>query len=963
MTSGWNPARRRLGRGWSWVVGVAVLAAIGAAWWALSQQRSLPPQKENPAISAAPAGSPEDGVPRVAPGATVAADETVEGVVVGPDGRPAAGATVAVHRMLTAWPEWRSERIEQALAITGADGRFAIRVARRQGLLVVFGHATLAGGIEQVPAQAMPMRLQLQQGFELFGEVQNASGGGVANARVVLESVLSDQRRVAAVTTGPNGAYRFTNLPAGPVRIVARHDSWQPVAVPVHVIGDVQRRNLVFERSAVASVRGRVLGASSQAPIADALVEALPVSGRPGLTDPATARTGPDGTFVLDGLARGSLRVLVRHPEYGAVTRNVTVGPSTGDIAFEMPGRSRVSGRLELADDGSRATWSGEVLEIRDSAGQVDYATVAADGSFLFASPLSPGAATITVASGAFAFGRTGSRDASVRIDSGDTTELRLETVAPTVVRGRIVDESGRPLAGASVSQTKVLAESARSIGTAITNLDIGVFSRVVQLFGGDRDELLAVSGADGRFEIRGQKPGLLTVRLELAGRGTRWLSLTVAAGGTPLVIDDVALRPGCRIQGRVHRNRRGLAGASVTAVGADSQAVTMTRRDGTFVFEDLMPGEYGVRARLPSMPTGSAEQRVVARTDGVPPDAVFEIDSGRVVRGAVSGSDGQPVPGALVTVRGAVGQTTMTDTGGDFLLELPARAIDLQVSLGDRTRPKVVSLGASEEIVSIRLDTPPVTSVSALVSGLPSRKRMSSALVRFARLDDAADVSPRSAWFELPNGELSWTACPVGRVRVEVWCEGFVPFVVEREFVAGAPNNLGDVVLEPGARLAGRVLGPDGSAIPNAVVWLGEEADADLYEPRVRTAADGAFRLGGVSSRSSRLVVRAPGYAPRIADLVLPQDVLADEPFDVVLERGAVIEVVVARDVAMGNAGVELRQGGHLVATSDLDDAGRAWFPNRAAGTYTVGLFGGEVAPKPVVVEPGATTVRVQLP
>lgn len=963
MTSGWNPARRRLGRGWSWVVGVAVLMALGAAWWTLSRQSSWRAPKETAASPAAPVRSLDDGGAKVAPGAAVPGGETVEGVVVGPDGRPAAGATVAVHRMLTAWPEWRSERIEQAVAITGADGRFAIRVARRLGLLVAFGHSALAGGIEQVPAQAMPMRLQLQQGFELFGEVQNASGGGVANARVVLESVLSDQRRVVAVTTGPNGAYRFTNLPAGPVRIVARHDGWQPVAVPVHVIGDVQRRNLVFERSAVASVRGRVVGANSQAPIADATVEALPANGRPGLADPVTARTGPDGTFVLDGLARGNLRVLVRHPEYGAVTRNVTVGPSTGDMSFEMSGRSRVAGRLAVAADGARPAWNGEELEIRDSAGQVDYATVAADGSFRFASALSPGAATITVASGALAFGRTGSRDASVRIDAAEETELELETVAPTVVRGRIVDEAGRPLAGASVSQTKVLAESARSIGTAITNLDIGVFSRVVQLFGGDRDELLAVSGADGRFEIRGQKPGLLTVRLELAGRGTRWLSLTVVAGGAPLVIDDAVLRPGCRIQGRVHRNRRGLAGASVTAVGADSQAVTMTRRDGTFVFEDLMPGEYGVRARLPSMPTGSAEQRVVARADGAPPEAVFEIDSGRVVRGGVSGSDGQPLPGALVTVRGAVGQTTMTDTGGDFLLELPARAIDLQVSLGDRSRPKVVSLGASEEIVSIRLDTPPVTSVAALVSGLPSRKRMASALIRFARLDDSGDTSPRSLWFELPNGELSWTACPVGRVRVEIWCEGFVPFVAEREFVAGAPHNFGDVVLEPGARLAGRVVGPDGSAVANAVVWLGEEADADFYEPRVRSAADGTFRLGGVSSRSSRLVVRAPGYAPRTVDLVLPEDVLADEPLDVVLERGAVIEVAVARDVAMGNAGVELRQGGQLVATADLDDAGRAWFPNRAAGTYTVGLFGGEVPPKRVVVEPGAATVRVQLP
>jgi len=197
--------------------------------------------------------------------------------------------------------------------------------------------------------------------------------------------------------------------------------------------------------------------------------------------------------------------------------------------------------------------------------------------------------------------------------------------------------------------------------------------------------------------------------------------------------------------------------------------------------------------------------------------------------------------------------------------------------------------------------------------------------------------------------------------VRVQIWCDGFAPFDRECDFVADKETDLQDVLLEPGSRLNGRVVDRDGRPVPNASVLLGDEADLDLFEPAVRSAPDGTFRILGVTSRSATLVVRAPGLAPRTATLRLPQDVLATEPFAVVLEPGSTIEVI-ATSRANGEGGlVQLRRAGRLLATCEVDENGRAQFGNRGAGSYTVQMHGAEPG-KPVVVEGSGQVVRVEL-
>ncbi|HEX5054226.1 MAG TPA: carboxypeptidase regulatory-like domain-containing protein [Planctomycetota bacterium] len=960
MAGTWNVRHRRS----SWAIGLLVLAGLAASIHHMlrSDQRRGPASlvaavRQEPA-AVAPllplTGIDGGGPPKVLPRHAVA------GVVHLPDSRPAGGATVTLYRAATAWPEWRLERIDQAF--TGADGAFQFRCDPDQGLVLGFEHPDFAGGLAEVSALREHMQLQLEPAFELYGVVYNDSGLPVPNARVAVESILSDQRRAQAVATSANGRYRFTNLAAGPVRLVARHESWQPAAYPVVVVGDQVRVDLRFERPTMAPLRGRVMSAVSQEPIAGALVEVLPSNSQLGLVDPISAITGDDGTFLLSGLSRGNMRVIVRQAEHGAVIRTEAIGVLSSDLVFEMPPRSVVTGQL-AGEQGSPPFAGGEVLRVRDIAGQIDYTAIDKEGRFRFAAPLSPGLATLQALGSPFAFERSLSSEIQFRIRETPETEIDLGVVPPAVVHARLVDEAGAGLAGGIVMQTRVLAENARSIGAAAVQFDLGaVGNQVAQLFGAYRDEMLAVSAADGTFEIRGQKPGLLLARVDLAGYGSPWFRVVVPQTGTTTENGDIVLPRGCRIRGRVLRGDRGLAGASVTVVGGDSQAMVVTAADGSFVADNLLPGDYRVRARLPSQPVGSGERLVSVQPGRRIGDVILRLEAGRMVRGSVSGSDGQPVSGALVAVRGALGQTTITDGAGDFLLELPERAIELQVWLGDRSQQRVVPVLPGQERVSVRLDTPPTCTLLASVSGLPSKKRLSGALVRVTDLDGGSDATTRSRWVDMPNGEMRWPLCPVGRVRLQIWSEGYVPFVVDRDLAANDVANLGEVLLEPGGRLQGVVQDDHGAAIANAFVFLGDETDLDLFEPMVRTGADGTFRLSGVSSRSSHLVARAAGFAARGQDLQLPYDVLSGSPLVVRLERGAVIEVSLVGEGAEG-ALVQLRRQGRLLASTELDERGRAWFTNRGAGSYTVQIFGSDLPPQTVVVEPGASTVRVRFP
>src|SRR5690606_36295458 len=135
-------------------------------------------------------------------------------------------------------------------------------------------------------------------------------------------------------------------------------------------------------------------------------------------------------------------------------------------------------------------SFAGLVLQIRDLSGELEHVGVAADGSFRCAVPLSPGWASARFVGEGLAFQSTLRNETAMRIEGAGRTEVELVVTAPGVLRGRVVGGARAPLAGATVSRTRLLSESTQSIGMALSDLDLSLLSsQVAQLFRDDRDE------------------------------------------------------------------------------------------------------------------------------------------------------------------------------------------------------------------------------------------------------------------------------------------------------------------------------------------------------------------------------------------------------------------------------------------------------------------------------------------
>lgn len=939
-----TPARRRLGIG----IGTAVLLGIAAVTWHIVRRVPAAP------VAAANAPAPAPPAP-IEPRPQPPQSGGVTGVVLLPSGQPAAGARVKLYRARSSWPEWDHEVLESVA--TSFTGEFRFATERGPDLLVSFELDNHAGDLVEAPAELPRLSLQLRPGHVLSGYVTDGARQPQSGCRVALEPLLGENRRTVTANTGPDGIFRFTNVAAGAVRVVARHPSWQPAVLPNVTIGAQPSVELRFERPAVV-LKGSVLTAGQpQRPIANARILARPQASNAGLLDPTMMMTKADGSFELAELGRGNYRIEVRHPEFSTVITTLAIGQSPPPQQFELVPRSHVSGTITMLDPDAGLPPMTTLL-LRARSGELARAAIAADGSFEFAEAMPVGWSTLEFSDGARAFDKTGTAALQVRIEESARTELHVEVATPSRIHGRITDHAGKPVAGALLyaTQAEQLAATLRETGSALLDIDLRrLGSQLTRAAAATPERLLAVTDVDGRWRTAGQSAGGLVVRIEHPDFATRRIELQVQPAPAITTAPVIELADSRSLRGRIDRGGRPLAGAVVT-VGTDTPQQAISGADGRYELPGLPPGSYRVKARYSALPP---LQRDVTLGDHDAGEIDFTFPAGRMIKGTVVGNDGLPVEGAMVMVRGTAGAPTVTDASGEFDIELPRRRVELQVFLGDRNALKVQPVAVTDRTVTIHLDVPATTSLHARIFGLPGRTHPASVLLKVTPLDGADDRGSQARLLDLANGELRYPWFPAQPSHLTLICEGYAPFEKDLEATVGIDLDLPDILLEPGATLEGRVVDHDGRPVPGCVVFLGDEADLDLFTPQTRTEADGRFSLAGVCTASRTLVARAQGFAPRSLELQLPRDVLRQEPLSVVLERGATIEVTVT-GADTGGYVLLLRQD-RVIGSAEFDADAHATFVNRGVGSYTVQLLGD---PRRAAVEVGESggVVKVAL-
>lgn len=385
---------------------------------------------------------------------------------------------------------------------------------------------------------------------------------------------------------------------------------------------------------------------------------------------------------------------------------------------------------------------------------------------------------------------RDGSRlRGKLDLRAGERHALQLSLQPPSLLRGTVVDDQGRPLAGA-----RVAVDATASIAGATTTTDASGSFQFDRIGSG----LVQV---EARWQPTGGSPRSAKQQLELLpGQAAEWHAVLGAGTGNQL--------QGVLVDG----NGRPLAGWSVLAHqrGAPSPAV-VTGSDGAFRIPLPKQRSVDLRAHAPGRRPRTFADAVLREVDSGASDVRFVASRGAFgsARGRVQLANGTGVPAEVRCwhrERGEYVALQAQDDGTLQLRELPAGTIDFELHHPGAVRAvrNDVRIEANGEVDLGLIELQPGASLRGAVRAADGSAIASARLqIVAADADFVADYDGRNYTF---------AALPPGNHRLQVQADGHAAATFDVAITAGQ-NQERDVVLAAGVRKRVLLQVPAGAA------------------------------------------------------------------------------------------------------------------------------------------------------
>ncbi len=921
------------------------------------------------------------------------------GQVTDADGKPLAGV-----RVVAAPPRDGSAAFEpppvdalRTEAVTDAEGMYAFPALARGTHSI--GVAADGGSLARLWIVSVPgvERYDIQlSGSGIYGMVRDAeTGQGLADAVVRAAAWRAHHPTYWVATTGPDGRYELpiplASMIQGPARagggvrgvhftVERRGYAMVPEGVETKaegawVAGERAEWNVRMRRA--ASLSGVVAGPDG--PVAGAEVTAEVWHAYFGSVR-ASAVSGADGTYIIDGLQDGRAKVTALKEGY------FQVPGSTGGWLQETDPPREITVQVPLTGAAS--------LDLVLARGRTVSGTVTdADGRPVAGarvSALAPGApGTTTDDSGRFTLRgvplgddvtivveKTGLARAELAVGEDGRIDAAMEPVA--VVSGVVRGASGGVPPGAyvQVADAQVLATG--------TYMLVGIW---------ERSEKHPVSAA-GRFEIPVDMTGdATTVRVRAAAPGmapTLSPDVAVARGNDASGV-TLSLGPGHAIDGRVVAadGSGPVPGATIEIVNAQlPPEIAQTRADmfnpGGRPFEIVAVSGPDGRFRITGLPEWNYQLRVLSDTHmrggstvGVPADepVVIELGTGFPISGFVRYDDGEPVVGINVHAlagQGAAGSSRTASDGsfripglreGDYPLRVQAAGF-VESDVLPETLQTVAAGTDGVELVAQR-SAGRISGRCVMADGTP----VAGANVSAKPMDGGSVVRTRT------DGTGAFTLSGLGESAYALYAMSRRGSGGPEHFADRSAGELVDVavgasdlVLDMGPTITwtGVVVREDGEALPNGAPIHVRVAPESPWRIFGRLETDGSFSFAAIRRVPHEVTVSDPvtGRTFELADG--PVFTPSETPSRFVIPSGVGISGVVRGAAGRPVTGVAViavdPQGAKVHAVSDV--AGRFHMTGLQPGvTYElIGFHHDEGRAEHPGVRGGDTDVAVSL-
>ncbi|MBP7674953.1 MAG: carboxypeptidase regulatory-like domain-containing protein [Thermoanaerobaculia bacterium] len=928
------------------------------------------------------------------------------------DGRPVAGATIAAvpqeEPLDAARREARGEPEPAALATvaTSATGEFDLRVAAPEGRDVFFRVRVSATGA--VPVELPETRdateaedlgdLALRRAEPLAGRVRGPDGAPVAGALVRLvargraDGPVTGTAQPQEATTGADGEFRFATAAAELNELRVRAAGFAPARVRNAKPGALPREISLEPGHSLSGVVRKKDGR----PAMKALVR-----WEGGDAESRWVETGEDGSFRLADLPKCRGTVVADGGEDGFAEAGGATPGLAEPLVLSLAPPAILEGRT--LDASTLKPVPRVRLEVATDSGRFT-ARTGHDGRYRVRG-LRPGSATVRAEEPRHV---PWTRH-SVPIEKGTSRTLDVLLTRGATLSGRVVDEDGRPVAGAGVS---LLSSSESSLDAAVR-------------LRGEASRLR--TRPDGSFTATRLPPGenqRLSVQHPEFERGTVG-GISLVAGGTRSGV-VVTIRRGVILTGRVSDpdgnpiagaevsagrsfSVRSSSGGSLTRVRVEMMEAPRTAQsggDGAFELRGLAPGGVSVTVKAPGRATETVDPVLLER--GARPDPVeIVLEPGATISGRIVRRTGGGASGYFVLAQnprkpsGGRGSTSATpEADGTFRIEglRAGETYDLQLfgtSAGFGPGPRKAGILAPADgvewvvegtgrIEGSAVDAKTGQPLGAFEVSYQSDRQGTDRVIRVARGGGRfAGGAGEAQLVESPDGRFALEEVPSGKWQVVVTAKGYQVGRAAGVVVEDATTTDGvEVRVAPGSVLRGIVKDARSRrGVPDARVRVrGETGDGGSSQGPGGpfTDVEGRFEAEGLAPGKVTVTAEHADYTARTESAVLAE---GGSSVEIALSRGSGLGGVVLSETRQPVAGASVSleggaaRGGGFGGGDETttDGAGRFRFDHLSPARYTLRasvpgqssepaeavVVEGEAVPDVTLVLSGGATLR----